>query len=701
LPSAEIGLLEQRSHQPTLKLLKELGDRALLTFIVHPKSWPTSGATLDPLLSEIPSAKLHQVLKAPDLWTALGIILDKADNWPKKLDGWDPSRPIVAGFFEPHLDEAVLAARAMLLPTDETKMFVEPVRNRILVPATNSKALLAALVETAAGLELKPSLLVEIKDGAIFELPYGGGFLVLMPGKNFVRIEFIPNRGGLIEDEQIAMMAVQNAMNYKPRVEQLTPTPALLYAATQQQLITIYFRGWMLRDLGSLEGIRKVTDAVRYANPATKAMLLATGLAETGKGYLLASPVGAELDDWAFGFELNNGLRMSAVASLTEQGQKVFSAGAQAQAVPTLVKDSQKLVWVWMRLNARKMIEAAIESPRLAKIDDLDKIGHNFQECGFSCLVHFAFRQPISGTKSLIRIAQQYSARRAQKDNLGIVKAIDDIIFKELFSKIPSGMGMSFNVVEQDPGIQLALAAVYEKGGNVGWWSMLLPLIQNELKKENIDVQLHVEKLEKAELVRLGFNVDPRQMISDKLSTVSDENFSAVEIDQEAVNRQILRVIPMAQKYIEQLKGMRISKRFYERALVGEWTIELKNKPAFKPLDIKLFKDLKWQSPDLARELSQGGQCLAKMTSKMVEAFEALASTDPEMRNKLMIQVIENILLDVDCAINDPLTKQEAKKLKIKIYLQAAEYAKADNDQELQKQYLQKACQVGYKEACK
>ncbi len=62
---------------------------------------------------------------------------------------------------------------------------------------------------------------------------------------------------------------------------------------SKEQAVGVHLRPWMLRELGVVMGLRRLSRAVMAVDPFFQMVLMAQGISEVAVGWLMMSPRGA------------------------------------------------------------------------------------------------------------------------------------------------------------------------------------------------------------------------------------------------------------------------------------------------------------------------------------------------------------------------------------------------------------------------
>lgn len=683
-PPDPAAMLSGQADPATLDLIEQAGDRTSLVVVLRPGRWKELASTMRPLLGETLPAWIDRALKAPDALAAVDAALRDTPFRPGGIEGLDLNRPIVAGLFEPRLNDLVLAARAVVPgPPGLLAQGVEGVRHRVLLPATSTEALKNSLVQLAARLGLEPAIEDTDAGRVVYALPNARGFVALAPGrgnKPFLRVEILTDEGIPYRDQQ-HRDAAWMAMLDKPTGRGEAPlTPAFAFTASRRDLLVVWLRPWPLRDLTSQMGTRMLVEALRHADPAYKQMLLAKGLSIVASSYLLMTPAGAEIDDMAMALDLDRGLRLTACMSLTASGARIVQAGLERDHAPLKPKQEPYLFTFWSRLDAAAMLAAASTPPVLAGAKKLSDLSYTITECGPLCMLHLGARTPFGLLKTVIELAEQ--------DLTGLPPGAVSIALKDLR---PSPI---------ERPLQLAAAATYRQASGVRQVRRALAELEKNIG-DKPRVQLFVEPQEQAQVVKLGIGIDPRDVFGTEAIAAPGDVIAATTVDLGMIANLVARESPEAAALLDRLDDLRGQSRLAGRALVGEMLVGLKGS---KPLAYDAIGDYRrfdWQTPGAAQAGTRGAGCMRQVTRGMIEGFGALAPVSPEQRGLMMARLIQEMEAPLACAIGEPDTRDRARKTRRLLALYVANLLLDDFHQEQALQVLDRACGQGHEQVCR
>lgn len=683
-PADPAAMLSEQADPATLGMIEQAGDRVALVLVLRPARWAALGSTLRSLLGGAIPAWMDRALDAPDALAAVDAALQDTPFRPGGLEGLDLTRPIVAGLFEPRLNDLVLAARAVVPgPPELLAKGVEGVRHRVLLPATHAETLRDSLVRLAGRFGLKPEI-EEAGDGrVVFALPDARGFVALVPGtgpKPVLRVELLTNEHIPYQTRK-KRHAAWLAMLDEPTDEGRTPlTPARVFAASRSDLLVLHVRPWVLRDLAGQMGTRMLVQALEQANPAYKQMLLAKGLSEAAKSTLLMSPAGAEIDDMALALDLDRGLRLSACMSLTAEGARILRAGVDRGRLPLQAEQKPHLSTFWSRLDTGAMLAAASTPPALAGAGELAVLSDTIMECGPLCTLHLGGRTPF-----------------------GLLKTVLELTEQDLTGLPPGALSVALKDLRQSPRerpLQLAAAATYRQAAGVRQVRQALAALEKNMG-DKPRVRLFVEPQDEAQVVKLGIGIDPRQVFGSRTVAPPDDVIAAITVDLGMIANLVARQSPEAAAVLDQLDDLRARSRLAGRAVIGEMLVGMKNGEPLAYNATGDYRRFDWETPGAAEAGTRGAGCMREVTRSMIEGFGALAYAAPEQRSLLMARLLEEIEEPLACAAGEPDTRERARKTRRLLVLYVADLLLDDFHQERALQVLDRACRQGHDRVCR
>lgn len=663
--------------EPTASMACRLGERHAMVLLLHPERWAKDKESLLPWVARAGhwagarGAQLEPILReAPDAWAALvGLArLDRLEL-PERLDGLDLTRPMALGLFETDTDDLAAAAELLAAEAGSRPPFWE--RHRLLLPATDARALLRSLSALASGRGLSP---LEVpggrKDGeAWFAHARHGdeGAIGLIAEEGRLRVELAYRFGPASPAADFRKLSEAPAL-----ARTLTATPAFQALCRADDLVTLYFRPWLFRPLSIQRSLTSVLSALSAVDPAYRAMLLAQGISEVLTGYLWMSPLGAEMDDTAAGLSFAGGLRMWRVSSLTALGQRIFQEG-RVRDGPAPAGE-RPLAEARLTFDLGKALAAAEEPEALRRAERWEHVLMMPRECGAFCLWYSPLRHWLGLGKTLLRLSGEKAA--------GLVPMAGALVLQAA-GPSPSQ-------------VRLAVAADFPAGADLGQVQKLARAIEGEGALRGSEVPLTIESLGGRQGALLGINQDPKKLIARR--SVPEGLVAELSADLAGLARAMgpQGGVPM----LEGLSELRIRAGLSGKALVMEAALGLTGGPALHLGDGPRFVDSSWESPGLAAEESSGGRCLFDTVAQGSMALRALAAADPAQKGPLLARAIAELEPNLACAEKDERTRAAAARISAALSLFAAELYLDDFSPEPALKILAAACQKGERRAC-
>lgn len=376
-------------------MIAAAGGDAAVVAVIDDEGWTAVRERATALVDagSLPAALVPQ--DGPGLIAMLAGSMDlefDASSWK----GRDAARPIVLSLYEPPVDGppgVVLASMSLM------RQHPPVLRHQILVPATDSAALVKSIRSSLTGDIADAPALVDGLAGAVglsSRARYRGRrFIALVPESGHVRVVVLEAHGGA------------DAAKLRKRID-VTPaplpnTPALRHLAEAKHPVGYLARPWKVRALGVWSGMYEARRAVETVAADQRHIAMAKGTAIAAVAELLTPDDGAEFDDWSFVVAGDaSDLRFTAVASLTPHGQKVWKAGT-TKTTASLPLKTEVAGDVFVNLNVAAMVDAAGKH-------DLRDVGlsdllQDFQMCGATCPTHLLFRSPMRSLATVLGVA--------------------------------------------------------------------------------------------------------------------------------------------------------------------------------------------------------------------------------------------------------------------------------------------------------
>jgi len=671
-------------------LLEAAGDRAALVLVIRPSRWKEFGDAVRPFLAPV-AARLDlpvEVLDASTLLSAfylrLGGKLEGEDIL--KLEGLDEARPVVVALFEPNLGPVALGARFMAFT--ELHKGGPGIAHRVLLPATDSAKLAASVCAALETSGVRPRSEAkeweELKGGTLYIPSSVDGFLAVIPEDGYLRLEM--NAFETHEpsaDEGGLLAAWREILGRSPAVEELPRTPALEYAAAGDHFAVVYFRPWMLRDVAIQLAAAAGAIGVRLSSADRRQATMAYAVATARSAGLLMSPEGAEVDDLALSIDARSGLRLRLVASLTEYGVKLVRAGMKSAApAPEPVKAGA--VDLTMTFDLGAYFSAAEIPGHLNELEDVGESQQAFHQCGTACYVYALVR----GSSGLWKwaVTKGEVAEGSEK-------------------WLPSSASLSLrNITPDSPEAPVSFAFTTQvpaaaKGAADLEFSLLEELLGGSMMYE-------VRAEDGTGKVWGGINADPAKVFDQQKARPAGHLLAVLKARPERLVPALAVKDPALAGLAKAVGQLDVLVWFAGQALVTEVVVGPSGGLTVPYTSGPDWSGFRWESPDLARYRSKGGRCLAGVAADMAKAFNALAMATPGKRQDLLRKTVEEqARANLDCAIADPLTRDEAMAADLMLTLMIVQtdgvLGPADPDDELDRQRtLAAGCKRGHKRLC-
>ncbi|MBW1871703.1 MAG: hypothetical protein JRJ19_06540 [Deltaproteobacteria bacterium] len=671
----------------TLDLLSAAGDQAAIVVALRPDQWASNQSVLKTFFEgfEIPADIIEKIFSSADMVAAtvgaLALSLGETVDWPGSLPGLDTKRPTVAALFEPTTNSIPMAA-PLLRPAEHGSTELSGFRHRILIPAVDIPALTAALTRLVGLVDLKAAKDVSRQGTSLYPFRNGEGFLAIIPEKDHVRIEILTHDLHQEKPSSGTPSRWNSLLEAQPTSGQLISSPAMHFLASGQDLITVYFRPWQFRDIGGHLGMYLIEKAICHVNPSLKTALATAGLSEIINGYLIMSPIGAEMDDIAIGLSARDMIRFTEVASLTDLGARVFLAGTLNPSTAYAKSSIPSIFNFSVPINLENLFAQAEEASVLAQAKDIYKGVEAYRECGIFCIYHTLLRNPIGTAKSLRHLVEYEPAQiLPQAFDLTIV----DINFND----------------RRNP-IKAALAAVFPKGYDTTWLSNGLKGIeQPQHSGGGLKTHLVVESVGDKDVVLVGMNIDPREVYSIKKTSLPRGQLAEFSYDMSGLADQIGKRDPAVGKIFGQFRHLSGRAILSGRAMIGEVVIGKPQKNVALFSENLDYSGMKWPSPGLVEAKLKGSQCLNQALYAIMMAFKTLTTAVFSDKAKIVEETFEeHVYPQIDCARQEKFTTQIADDLYLDLTLIIDKFAAEAENRELRLKVLSRACLKGVTKAC-
>ena len=671
----------------TLALVRAAGDRAAVSVVLRHQHWRAFGKLAGPLLADalVKEGVPREVFKAEDLNHALAVAFGDAnhDRWPRKLPGLDASRPLVAGLFEPAPGPVALGTRYLAMTRLEEGG--PGIRHRVLLPATDVRALLNAVIslfEGFGGRRIKTiGSMAELNGGAIFGVSWDG-FAAVVPGDGFVRIEILSHERVAADVADPAGMKVRWAamLGGPPQPGECPATPALRRVVQSNEFAAVLVRPWVWSDLAVQLGAYEVVRAGDHVDPAYRQQALAKTVNAAHAATRLMSREWAVVDDVAFLFEATHHLRLSMVASLNEYGRKVFDAGLKTAGRPFAGK-AQALLEGFCALDVRAMLNLAVLPVGFAELKRIDELAQGLAECGALCTANLA----AGGWLGLLKLAVEFAP-----DQLDLAAA-------GLLPNVVTARLLAIDPADAEAPVKFALGAQFGAEGDSEAIRDLVTEMQDRLR---LRMQTDLERTKDDVRLRLAVGAPPTEVFPGAWDARAPDLVLYLKANPGSLADHLARVEPEVGALVKRCGQLDVLGWHMGEALFVEAVVGLTDGMVVPYTPPEVIRGMKWESPRLARERSAGGQCLAELSTQMGRVHASLAMVAPGSRGELMAGAIEELRPKLKCALAQESTRAEAEAADLMLALMASDRLGTDGNQEGRRKVLREACDRGRQRAC-
>ncbi|MCA9706511.1 MAG: hypothetical protein KDK70_11730, partial [Myxococcales bacterium] len=299
--------------QTVLATVAALGHEGALVLVLRPQQWTALHQALDAWLARLPDAEpLRAIQRAKEAKDLPGMLATLAGlpPGPVALDGWDPTRPIVASVGEVPYDGVPGSVTPNLPLLDG---WVPPVRHQVVVPASDPTTLVGSLAAVLQGRGEPWPALVSGREGARAVQLDGTTVVALLPETGAVRAVIF--QSAVMPDEAARLEHMRSRLEAEPA--EPTATPALSLLGQPDAVAAGWVRPWRLRPLSAWAGGVQVLRALATVSSAQRTPLMARGLQILLGTELLMTDEGSELDDLAMTLTVDDGVLRLRSASRT------------------------------------------------------------------------------------------------------------------------------------------------------------------------------------------------------------------------------------------------------------------------------------------------------------------------------------------------------------------------------------------------
>lgn len=652
-PEAPVDAPPARPLPPTVDdsttagLMAAAGDAAPYVVVASDAAVKEATARIDAKLAAGAPRSLRRWLQAedaPGLVHALFATLEHEVQAPE-WTGRDAARPLVISMFEPPATGPQGASIVAMAPVTGRQM---PLRHQVVIPATDSGALVASLKDWLDDATQEAPELVEGRAGAI-------GLRVSGKGRRTTWIALLP------EDRHVRLVLLDLAIGYTDpgpvtrlldaRPSELPSTPALAHVTETPQGVGMLIRPWQLRSLAVWTGLYEAMRAVATVASEQQAMAMARGTSITAVAEWLMPDDNAEIDDWSLVARGDDtDLRLTTVASLTPLGRKVWGTQPKA-AVPPLTVKPGAIAQGFVTGDPVGLIAAAPGFELDQEI--LEELPRSFQMCGIFCPSFALQRWPASMLATVTKLGGPMPSLGAG-GGVGLQLALRSVDPPQFAAAIVGASPVTATALEGILATQSELATAKVREAKLGSDPVLL--------------------------VELGIDAD-------EVFDLSAKPGPADVIASGAFDPSLRPELPI------DLAPLTVRVRITDVAWVGE-AVYGPGKPSYEPD----FSAASWSSPLVAAPSSKGTACLADATRQLFTGLDAAATVGPESLAEVLTKARSEADASLACAAADPATKRFAAGLKeVYAVMGAQALTEATFEVDAARELLTPACDAGNK----
>ena len=623
-------------------LVQAVGDGAPLVVVMHDQAWGETRARIPQFLSP-PVADMGSIAQAEDgadlVW-ALTRELELDQPLPRpQWEGRDASRPIVVSAYEAAVEGPPGTGSARMSVVD---LAMPPLRHQVVVPAADQDALLASLEHWWSGSSRPAPALVEGLPGAVglqVQRPRSlQTFVALVPEAEHVRMVVLHNGRGTTDPAQL-----RPRLDVAARAE--ADTPAMRHAVDDGHAVAALVRPWRLRATGVWTGLHYAGLAVDFVEGDQRSRMMAKGSAIAATVDVATPDDFAEFDDWSVALDSDDdGLRMTAVASLTPQGRELWSAFAAAPgALPPLRPDLD------LSLSVAGDLAAAWQKAEIHDLQGLrpGQLAEILLDCGDWCPAFASLRWPMAAIKTVAPFAET------------------------------AGFGMDAMHLVAPSVEQSRAMAIAVTGRNVPKPETLEGVL-GELGAEG-PVQSDVETRDGRVVVAVGKGVAPMQVFDLAGAPSTPGALASLSMRGESLGRALTQSNPV---------------QAHLRTAGPALTLEVvvgQREFSFMPD----FSDAQWASPLRSAPASKEAACLHSLAIAFNQSVGGAVAFAPSDRAAFVRKHVAGMQVWVDCASRDPKLGGTAKQLADLAAVLIARFLVTERDAQTAKAVLRERCPDG------
>ena len=593
------------------------------------------------------------------------------------LAGLDTGRPLVAGFLAPppsNQYDAIIYGNIPDLTETPRAMHA-----RILLPATDA----SALAESLSGWAQTQGAAILPMGGEIAGLGGGSALtlgqkaIAIIPRADAVQIDLI--EGTFRLDDATAALSACLTSRGAPR----TMTPAMVHLLEGEDAIALHLDMEGLARITALSGTILLGTALSHASEEMIGRMWAAGASLVLSTATWMNAFDRNVRDVTVSVSAVGGLETRITRSLTEAAQSAHETARPKRGRVYRPLSKTPLLVVQLGASARAL--GAARGPVTStqgKLLDMDELMTLLNEGG-----SFMSLYTLLNTPTLLTGALQHEGAPVA----GIFPDSLTVVIKEL-------------TITRESKVRLimALIAEYPRGPLDPTLSKLLSMLESNLGEELPDHAFHKDVRQSAErtVLRLGIGIQPEALI-DMDKPITPEVDLGLTLDIDRLSKVLVGDPPPASTRALRLGGrveivdesagdcQSTRARYLTGAAVGQVAPE--------PLRAILTPSA---GPIPSTTLTEGHRCLVRLSAAISETFRILAHASPQMKGRLLDQVLIDMDKDLACARLHPETATIADEVESGWHLFfARDHALSRMEDDALKR-ARAACDLGREPAC-
>lgn len=622
-PKADAGVLST---------IEALGDRGAVVIVARQSNIGPLVQALAPWIDGMPPElkKIATAAKGAELAGAVAYFMGR-DPAGFSLEGWDQSRPVVASLFETPY-EGPPGSITPSVPAHDGWM--PPMRNQVVVPATDPAALKSSLGSLLEGGTPRPAV-TDGRAGAT-AVEIDGTVIALLPQSDSVRVVLFASWAGM--DEAARDRYMHDNLDAEPAA---VPHTAARHTVLDPDAAAAgWVRTWRIRPLLTWQGSTMVVQALQHVAADQRTAMMLRGMQIVADGEWLSSDLGADADDLGLMVRADGDtVHLHAALSLTPSAQERFGRAVAGAGKGFATKVGDPLAQWITRADLGELASEAAVPPHLAEVKSALDILDLLRESGYLGMIYMVLRHPLgmgglvhqlanrddvvapmprfpNATHVVVKgvrlnapaggLAVQWPEGTAREPLLALEKQVS---FSSPFGQ--SGPQVAIRERDGGPTMMVAVGASMrtvfdvEGGGGAG------PLMEGRLSLDKLRASAPLSRDEAALL--------PPGSLA----------FSA-----EHVGRALVATLSYAPKG-------------------GE----------VKVAPLRADESAKWDSPVGAHDAGPGVECLARASRAISGGMQAANSVATDHRALVAGRALAEARAPLTCAAKDPATKDASAKL--------------------------------------